>query len=307
MYALRKPFFPLAVLGGSLEIVKELILSGADVNCFSEFWETPLYIAAKSGRCDMVRLLVENRAQLNKRGWFEIHLPSVAISTKHELTSFILTNELNQTELHEAVRRNNLENLKSNIRPENINSRTKSGWTVLHYAVLLDNLAAVEVLFHEKLPQNDYQGELLCSKPTPKVNIADNYGLTAVHLAVMKNNIEILSLLLNNKGKVKVRDVFDRTPLHYIVDKSTTQLLITHCSRNQQSETNGNAESGREYTQSSKSAFKVICFNTALKTSLRYVGRDVINMPDIDGNTPLHSLLYRDFQKRKPVTVRNLC
>ncbi|CAG2252170.1 unnamed protein product [Mytilus edulis] len=32
-----KPFFPLAVLGGSLNIVTQLISSGADVNCFSEF------------------------------------------------------------------------------------------------------------------------------------------------------------------------------------------------------------------------------------------------------------------------------
>ncbi|XP_063418330.1 uncharacterized protein LOC134701116 [Mytilus trossulus] len=299
-----KPFFPLAVLGGSLEIVKELILSGADVNCFSEFWETPLYIAAKAGSCDIVCLLVENRAQLNKRGWFEIQIPSVAISTKHELTSCILAKDLNQTELHEAVRQNDLKYLESKIRSENINSRTKSGWTVLHYAVLLDNLEAVEVLFHKKMPQNDYQGKLLCNKPTPKVNIADNNGLTAVHLAVMKSNIEILSILLRNKGKVKVRDVFDRTPLHYIMDESTTRLLIIHSSRNQQSKTNGNAEDGREYDQSSKSAFKVMCFNIALKTWLRNVGRDFVNMPDIYGNTPLHSLVIRSLSKEKTIECR---
>ncbi|VDI68945.1 Hypothetical predicted protein [Mytilus galloprovincialis] len=35
-----KSFFPLAVLGGSIDIVTELISSGADVNCFSEIWET---------------------------------------------------------------------------------------------------------------------------------------------------------------------------------------------------------------------------------------------------------------------------
>ncbi|XP_063426072.1 putative ankyrin repeat protein RF_0381 [Mytilus trossulus] len=147
-------FLPLAVLGGSLDIVKELIRSGADVNCFSEFWETPLYLTVKSDRYELASLLVRNRAQVNRRGWFAMKIPIVVVtSNKQEFTSLILEYDSNQTELHKAVRHNELEHLRSNIRSENIDSKTKSGWTVLHYAVLLNNLEAVQVLFHEKLFQ----------------------------------------------------------------------------------------------------------------------------------------------------------
>ncbi|CAC5395167.1 unnamed protein product [Mytilus coruscus] len=110
----------------------------------------------------------------------------------------------------------------------NIDSKTKSGLTVLHYAVFLDNLEAVKVLFQE-LHKNDDSfldltldslREFLFRKQTPKVNIVDNNGLTAVHLAVINNNIDMLSLLLRNKAEVKVRDDIYRTPLHYTTSES---------------------------------------------------------------------------------------
>ncbi|VDH94847.1 Hypothetical predicted protein [Mytilus galloprovincialis] len=83
---LSKSFFPLAVLGGSLNIVKELIDSGADVNCFSEFFETPLYIAVKSGSCDMVHLLLKKGAHINLRLWFDMKVPILVISNNNQLS-----------------------------------------------------------------------------------------------------------------------------------------------------------------------------------------------------------------------------
>ncbi|CAC5380382.1 unnamed protein product [Mytilus coruscus] len=283
---LVKSFFPLAVLGGSVDIVKELIGAGADVNCFSENWETPLYVAVKSGNSDMVRVLVEHKAKVNLRGWFSMNIPCTVTSNKHELTNLILEYDLNQTELHIAVRHNDLQKLRSTIRSGNIDFRTKSGWTVLHYAVLSNNVEAVKVLVDQR--------EALCTKPTSKVSIVDNNGLTAVHLAVINDNIEILSLLLRNKAEVNVRDVFDRTPLHYIKSASATKLLLSHSFQNHCVKTNRNAEEERMYEKYGKtqmSAFSTICLNITLHTSFRNVGRDVVNMPDREGNTPLHSVL----------------
>ncbi|CAC5374065.1 unnamed protein product [Mytilus coruscus] len=278
---LVKSFFPLAVLGGSFDIVKELISSGADVNCFSEFWETPLYIAVKSGCCKMVRLLVENGAQVNLRGWFKMNIPILVTSNKPELTSLILEHDLNQTELHKAVRMDDLESLRLNFRSVNTDCKTKSGWTVLHYAVLLNNLQAVEQVHKVK------------------VSIADNNGLTAVHLAVLKNNIEILSILLRNKAEVKIRDDFDRTPLHYALSGSATNLLLTHSFRKQCLENTRLIEEGREYDETPMSAFRTMCFNITLHTAFRNVCRDFVNMPDKEGNTPLYFLIKRYLLKEE--------
>ncbi|CAC5413838.1 unnamed protein product [Mytilus coruscus] len=195
-------FLPLAVLGGSIDIVTELIRHGADVNCFSEFGETPLCIAVKTDQIDMVGLLLRNGAQ--------------------------------------AVRKNDLEQLKSNIQSGNIDSKTKSGLTVLHYAILLDNVEAVKVLFRqEELYENDdsvvditryFQRECMCRVPTPNVSIVENNGLTAVHLAVINNNVDILSLLLHNKADLNICDDSHRTLLHYTTSESVTKLLLAQYS-----------------------------------------------------------------------------
>ncbi|CAC5362272.1 unnamed protein product [Mytilus coruscus] len=302
-----KSFFPLAVLGGNLDIAKKLIFSGADVNCFSEFWETPLYLAIKSCNYDMAHLLVRNGAKVNLRGWVTLNVPILVTSNKQEFTSLILEYDLNQTELHVAVRHNDLEKLRTNIRSENINSKTDSGWTVLHYAVLLNNLHAVKVLFHEELPQNDdpyvdithADSREVYKEPTPKVNIVDNNGLTAVHLAVVNNNIEILSFLLLKKPEIKVLDIFYRNPLHYTMSESATKLMLTYTSQNQCLKTNRHTEEEKEYEITPMSAFRTMCFNIILKTSYRGIWSDFVNAPDNEGNTPLHSVINRCILKEE--------
>ncbi|CAG2252169.1 unnamed protein product [Mytilus edulis] len=240
----------------------------------------------------MVRLLVRNGAQVNLRGRFTMNIPIMFTSNKQELISLFLEYDSNQTELHNAVRNNDLESLKLNIQSENIDCKTKSGWTVLHYAVLLNNLDALKVLFYKVLPQRNATldveqstrnqtfvdiiqedpGEVSNRGPTPQISIGDNNGLTAIHLAVINNNIEIITLLLRNNAKINIRDDFNRTPLHYIKSESATKLLLTFSSRNHNLKINRDTEGC--------GALKTMCYNCTLQTSFRYILRDFVNMPD---------------------------
>ncbi|XP_063407139.1 uncharacterized protein LOC134690906 [Mytilus trossulus] len=300
--------FHLAVLGDSLPIVKELICQGADVNVSSLFWEAPLHMALKTGRHDMVRLLLQNRAQVSLReflGHGEEEIPIAVTPNYQQFASFItayIENDSGQTVIHEAVRLNDLENLRSNIKPEYIDSKTRTGLTVLHYAVLLDNLDAMHVLFREELPENedfhceltqDIQRECVCKQSIPNVNIGDSSGLTAVHLAVIKDNIEMLSLLLRNKADVNVRDNFYRTPLHYTKSANATHLLLTHSSQRNCFESIRNTYDNGEYGKTPITAFRTTCFNIAGQTAFRFYLHDFVNVQDKDGNTPLHSIIKR--------------
>ncbi|CAG2256316.1 unnamed protein product [Mytilus edulis] len=281
------------VLGGSVDIVTELIEHDADVNCFSEFWETPLYIAVKSGSDDMVRLLLSNGALIRRHRLYPhvpMKIPIAITSNKQQITRLILEYDLNKTELHKAVHHNDLEKLKSNIRSENIDSQTKT------------------ILFGEKWPENDASNldfkqdqhkDLFTRKQTPKVNIRDTNGFTAVHLAVINNNIEIVSLLLHYKAEVTIRDDFYRIPLHYTADEKVTKLLLTHSYQNQCSKNNGNADVNRKYTKTCLSGFRTACLNISLQTTLRVVLRDIVNVPDKAGNTPLHSVMERNISKQE--------
>ncbi|CAG2238006.1 unnamed protein product [Mytilus edulis] len=255
-------FLPLAVLGGSIDIVTKLIRHGADVNCFSEFGETPLCIAVKTDQIDMVDLLLKNEAQ---------------------------------TKLHEALRKNDLEQLKSNIQAGNIDSKTKSGLTVLHYAILLDDVKAVKVLFRHEFYEND-----MCSVPTPNVSIVENNGLTAVHLAVINNNVDILYLLLLNKADLNICDNSNRTPLHYTTSESATKLLLAYNTQNRCLETNRIEYQTTEYKKRPIiSALKTTFLNITLHTAFRGRFRDFVNLPDKEGNTPLHAVIERRLSKQE--------
>ncbi|XP_071137098.1 uncharacterized protein [Mytilus edulis] len=302
-----KSFFPLAVLGGSIAIVTELISSGADVNCFSEIWETSLYIAVSTSQYDMAHLLMRNGAKVNLRAWCAMKTPILVTGSKVKLTSLLLQYDLNQTELHIAVRQNDLKKLRSNITSENINSRTKSGWTVLHYAVILNNLEAVRTLFQEVFSQNgdsnldsvqDAQGDMMYRRPKPKVSIVDSNGLTAVHLAVAHNYTKILSLLLRNGGKVRVHDDFDRTPLHYTKSDCAIKYLLSHSCQNNYFGNCRSAEEGNGYTRNARSAFRTVWSNISQHTALGGVCRNFVNMPDKEGNTPLHSVIKRSLSEK---------
>ncbi|VDI04843.1 Hypothetical predicted protein [Mytilus galloprovincialis] len=96
-------------------------------------------------------------------------------------------------------------------------------------------------------------------KPTSQVSIDDKKRQTAVHLAVINNDIELLSLLLRNKAEVNVRDDFNKTPLHYTTSESATKLLLTYSARNQCGEINRNAEEGRMFE---KTLLIVSCSST---------------------------------------------
>jgi ankyrin repeat protein len=64
-----------AVWSGDLEVVQELILLGADVDCFNDNGNTPLHLAVEQGRIAICEALVRAGADVNLRTEDEFWTP----------------------------------------------------------------------------------------------------------------------------------------------------------------------------------------------------------------------------------------
>jgi ankyrin repeat protein len=61
----------IAINQGNLELAKELISKGADINAVTNFWHTPLHYAVNRGGFEIVKLLIENGAKINALSNFD--------------------------------------------------------------------------------------------------------------------------------------------------------------------------------------------------------------------------------------------
>lgn len=77
---------------GYLDVVKELVRLGADVNLQNSFYTTPLIRAAKDNQLPVVRWLVQNTCvNINhKNKWQETALSAAAKRTNWEIAQYLL-------------------------------------------------------------------------------------------------------------------------------------------------------------------------------------------------------------------------
>lgn len=136
----------------SLELVKLLIEKGADVNATTTTGDlqgaTPLHIACEFGQTEIVKLLLENKANVNcrlyngqpplinacKSGVYEI----VEALLKHGADAK-LTSAGNTSALHVAVMTGSLEIVKLLLETSDINLQNEEGNTALHIAYGVQN------------------------------------------------------------------------------------------------------------------------------------------------------------------------
>lgn len=113
----------LAVLRKKYEAVQFLIDSGADVNACSRLGKSALYYAVKTRKARMVRLLLENHANVNAR-------------TTHQATALHVACELRLRDVAELL-------VKAGA---DVNARTNSGVTPLHCAAVQGELGLARLI-----------------------------------------------------------------------------------------------------------------------------------------------------------------
>ncbi len=188
---------------------------------------TALMNAVDNEYDDIVKLLLENKADVNLRDTFgrqSTVLMDAVESDSENIVKLLLANKADV-------------NLQNNL-----------GWTALMYAVKSDSENMVKLLLENKadvdLWNNDGRTALmeavagnsenivkLLLKNEADVNLQnnDNDGHTTLMQAVMNNNNNIVKLLLENKANIDLQDGHERSALMYAVignSENMVELLL---------------------------------------------------------------------------------
>jgi ankyrin repeat protein len=196
----------------NLEIVESLVELGVDVNAKDKDGLTALHVAAEQNNCDLVKVLLRRGAsfEVSNRGRTALHCTAAAEVAEILIDEGIDVNASDSeglTALHLASQRDLEDVLDVLLENAEINALTKKGQSALHFA---------------EFPQ---MAKLLIQNGIG-VNLRDESGLTALHLACQKCQFSTVQTLM--KLGADVRDVCNRgrTCLHYAAATHATNTEV---------------------------------------------------------------------------------
>jgi ankyrin repeat protein len=203
-----------AVVRGDSQRIAALASRGADVNAqirsdepFSSEWgATPLHLAARDGRPEIVETLIKAGAKVeavDDRGatpmhWAAAH-PGIAVALASHGANVNAADRAGRTPLHWAANLGKAESVQTLIgQGASVNVQDLAGETPLHLAARLGEARSVA-----RLLENGAD-----------VNATAHFGITPLHLASARGDLETVNRLLDESANPNARDAFGLTPLH---------------------------------------------------------------------------------------------
>jgi len=198
-----------------------LIEEGANIHLKNKKGENSLLIALKNGETDLAQILIETGADIHS-------------ADKNGNTALLLALEKNYTKIvkillqkgavidfqTDLINISSLETLKmlfelprgaTHKNKLKFNQADEYGNTMLHYAIIRNNLEMALFLIEEGMVDTNYQ---------------NTEGITALHFAVMKDNIEMTRLLIQKGADIHLKDKRGVSPLDIsLSEKKVLQLL----------------------------------------------------------------------------------
>jgi len=293
-----------AVSDNDIQLVKQHLAAGANVNAKNEQGQTPIHLAAKTRKVkkEITELLIEKGADVNVKavdGATPLH--RVATTEIAELliekgADVNVKDRKGRTPLDFAVTGKRAET--EELIRKNGGERGEYKMTI-YQAANIGDLETVEKLLESgtDVNQKNRQGytplmaagtkeiaEFLISKGA-SVNESTIFG-TALHEAVNSRRYEVAKVLLENGASVDAKTNVGKTPLDMAIkwkQKKIANLLRKHASK-----TGEELKAAKEPIHAAARQGDI----EAVKQHLA-AGADV-NAIDHEGNTPLHHAVYND-------------
>lgn len=91
-----------------------------------------------------------------------------------------------------------------------VNFVTKEKENLLHFCINYDRFEFVNLILKKKININNQE---------------DTLGLTPLHMAITKNNINTIQLLINNGAQINIQDFYGNTSLHYAISEKNEDII----------------------------------------------------------------------------------
>ncbi|GBN09836.1 Ankyrin-3 [Araneus ventricosus] len=243
----------IAVFRGHAEVVSYLIDCGADVNALISDDHTALEIAVRINRKDIVSILINKGAEISAEKEREYLMLAIR-SGYEEIVNYFLARspanaasrpECNEFPLHIAVlygHINILEMLLELEKRKDINDKNKDSLTPLLIASDRGYCEITRLLLANGADPNNMSGQLLplhmavvrghselieiLIKAGANVTLRDGEGSSAIELAIMCRNLEIMETLLElSKLDINLKGHNGRTLLHDAAISGSLQIV----------------------------------------------------------------------------------
>ena len=197
---------------GDLATVKAFLEKGVDVNARgTRRGRTALHIAASEGHKEVIKLLLENGADVNIGAHYNLTAADLAMQRNHnEVVELLVSKGADISPLHIALYMKDEAKAMSLIESgADVNKRTPYGTTPLDRTV---NAGLQDIV------------ELLIANGAD-VNSKDNWDWTPLHSAAAEGHRELAELLTTKGANVNARDGGGRTPLWYAQNQGYTEIV----------------------------------------------------------------------------------
>ena len=232
------------------KVVRQLVEAGSNLNSRNKIDRTPLHEAILSNHYNVTNALISNGADINTCVLGQVPLYLAARSGKHEMVNFLIEKGANKMgynssgnmPIHGAAMGGHLKAIEELVRERaDLNAKTRFGGTLLHIAVLEKNIHLAQYLLQQNVEVNPWGTFPLkylsahfgyeMRERKLFLSLLANSRSTPLHYSCYHGNFRLTSLLLDHGAWVNAPVEEGMTPLMMAVDAEDLDLVCLFLSK----------------------------------------------------------------------------